>query len=78
MCAGHAKSGGYAVEFSDITLDGDAWTVDAKYVSPGPNDMVIWILTYPYNYVRIKDDGNAIKVCDVTRGQAIELAVTQE
>ncbi len=57
MCAGHAKSGGYAVEFSD---------------------MVIWILTYPYNYVRIKDDGNAIKVRDVTRGQAIELAVTQE
>jgi len=78
IAAGEKPTGGYSVEIVKAAASGGDWVVDVRFVAPKPGDMVIQIITYPYGFVKIKDDGKGLKVRDVTGSQPVELAVTGE
>ncbi len=75
---GEKPTGGYGVEVADVAVSGNDWVVDVSFLAPGSGDIVTQALTYPYGFVKIKDDGNGLKVRDVTGGQETELAINQE
>ncbi len=75
---GEKPTGGFGVEFSDVTVADSDWIVDVTYVAPGPGDLVTQVLSYPYSFVKIKADGHGLRVRDLTGGQAAELQITQE
>ncbi len=75
---GEKPTGGYAVVVDKVSSSDGAWLVDVKFVSPGPGDMVTQVITYPYGFVKIKNDGATIAVRDVTSGQPVNLPVAGE
>lgn len=75
---GEKPTGGYAVEIKEVATTGGNWVVDVKFVSPGPGDIVTQVLTYPYQFLKIKDDAFGIRVRDVTGSEPAELTVTIE
>lgn len=78
ITAGEKPTGGYAVEIASATETDQEWLIDVVFRSPGPSDIVTQVLTYPYQFCRIKDDGKTIRVRDVTSGEAVEMQVTGE
>lgn len=81
VTAGEKPTGGYSVEVKTVTppgSNGSGWTVDVSFVSPGPNDPVIMMITYPYTFVKIKGDSGPIAVRDITGAEPVVLEVVEE
>lgn len=62
---GQQRSGGFAIRVERIERDGDRLIVRAKFIEPGPNDIVTMALTSPVHVVSIsagdaKDLRNAV------------------
>lgn len=75
---GEKPTGGYAVEFQDVTNNGSDWAIDLTYLAPGPGDMVTQVISYPYGFVKIKADGSGLRVRDVSGDQPVDLVITEE
>ncbi|MCL6580755.1 MAG: protease complex subunit PrcB family protein [Firmicutes bacterium] len=75
---GEKPTGGYAVEVVTAARSAGGWVIDVRFVSPKPGDVVTQVLTYPYGFVKVPDDGLAVVVRDVTGDQPVELKVVGE
>jgi len=53
---GEAPSGGYAVRIVEVAAAGGRIHVKTAIKSPGPNDMVIQVITYPVDAVRLEKE----------------------
>lgn len=51
---GERPSGGYSVEVTEITYNGNRTRIVVKETKPGENDIVTMALTYPYALVRLE------------------------
>ncbi|MGH2449728.1 MAG: protease complex subunit PrcB family protein, partial [Candidatus Limnocylindria bacterium] len=50
---GQQRSGGYAIRIERIVREGDVLTVHARFVEPGPGDIVTMALTSPAQVVAV-------------------------
>jgi len=51
---GEKPTGGYDIRIRDVTLSNGTLVVEADVTEPGPDEMVIQALTYPYAAVAIR------------------------
>ncbi|HCJ09887.1 MAG TPA: hypothetical protein DHW14_01815 [Clostridiales bacterium] len=78
VAMGERPTAGYGVVVDGVAVSEDGWVIDVRFVEPGPGDIVAQVITYPYEVVRIADDGRGVTVRDVTGEEPVELAVTVE
>ncbi len=78
VAMGEKPSGGYEVVIDEIATSGDDWVIDVRFAEPDPGSMVITVITYPYEIVKIVDTGLGVRVRDITKGEPEELEVTRE
>jgi hypothetical protein len=54
--AGEKNTGGYDIRVTDVVKTGDEITILVAEESPGKDDMVMQVITYPYQIIRISKD----------------------
>ena len=59
---GEVNTGGYKVEIEKVLKSEDKWTIKAKFIEPGPNDIVIQVISYPATVVKIPEKVNNVNV----------------
>lgn len=59
---GAKPTGGYSIKVERVHQTAQAWIIETTTHSPGPDDIVTQAITYPYQLIRIPDDGLKIEV----------------
>ncbi|WP_425446155.1 protease complex subunit PrcB family protein [Dethiothermospora halolimnae] len=73
---GEKPTGGYNIEVEKIDKKNDTINIEVKEISPGQEDMVTQILTYPSVVLKIKDEFENIKVTN-SKGESFEKIETK-
>lgn len=73
---GEKPTGGYNIEVEKIDKKNDTINIEVKEISPGQEDMVTQILTYPSVVLKIKDEFENIKVTN-SQGESFEKIETK-
>lgn len=72
---GEQRSGGFTIKIERIERDGDRLIVRAKFIEPGPNDIVTMALTSPVHVVSIAAaDTKGLKLAVLVDGAGVERA----
>ncbi|MDR5659433.1 protease complex subunit PrcB family protein [Serpentinicella sp. ANB-PHB4] len=67
ISAGERRTGGYSLNTMSITGDNKHLNVKAKLIEPLPSSMVVQVITYPSQLVRIEKDNREVVLKELIR-----------